>query len=500
MLKWQLFFPAGVLLALSGLASVANATPSLVIDIASGEVLHQEQATQTWYPASLTKLMTTYVALKAVRDGRISMDTPFVVSARAARMAPSKMGFRPGTEVTLDNALKMLMVKSPNDIAVTIAEGTSGSVETFADEMNREAARLGMQESHFVNPNGLPDSRQVTSARDMAVLGRALYRDFPDQAGLFSIGALDLGGRIIPTHNGLMGRYPGIDGMKTGFTCAAGFNVVASASRNGRRLITVIMGAPSARDRTAKAANLFDKAFFGSTNASGNVASLYSQGGSAPDMRGTACHGRSKGGSFASEFEDFSIPLSSSFGKEGAQSERSFMFEAAGQPLGGSGGSTHNSGAAIAALGRPHYDAVRVYIGRAPGWTGQSLQASAAPPKSKPGKADSAKALENASAYAAPKPSDTSSPLAVDPDALPLHLHAAAPTDSQHKGKQKLASTQPAEAKIKAKTPAGKQASAKLTKPVLTKSALTKPVLTKSALTKLPAPLPRAKPQAPANE
>src|SRR5579863_1372293 len=163
-------------------ATGAAANPSLVIDVDSGQVLSESQSTADWYPASLTKLMTVYVALHAVREGRLTMDTPLVVSMRAARMPASKMGFRPGVEVTLDNALKMLMVKSPNDLAVTVAEGVSGSVEGFADEMNAAAARLGLRESHFVNPNGLPDARQVSSARDMAMIGRALYKEFPEEA------------------------------------------------------------------------------------------------------------------------------------------------------------------------------------------------------------------------------------------------------------------------------------------------------------------------------
>ncbi|HLH49427.1 MAG TPA: D-alanyl-D-alanine carboxypeptidase family protein, partial [Roseiarcus sp.] len=246
--RWR----AGIFATLLALvAGPAFAAPALVIDADSGKVLYERQATANWYPASLTKLMTTYVALSAVRDGRVTLDTPFVMSQRAASMAPSKMGFKPGTEVTLDNALKMLMVKSPNDIAVMIAEGVSGSVESFADEMNAAAAKLGMKESHFVNPNGLPDDRQVTSARDMAIVARALLKEFPDEAGIFSIGALQLGSRIIPTHNGLIGRYPGADGMKTGFTCAAGFNLVASATHGGKRLIAVILGAATPRERTA---------------------------------------------------------------------------------------------------------------------------------------------------------------------------------------------------------------------------------------------------------
>src|SRR5579872_1174972 len=244
--RWR----AGILATLLALvAGPAFANPALVIDADSGKVLYERQATANWYPASLTKLMTTYVALSAVRDGRVTLDTPFVMSQRAASMAPSKMGFRPGTEVTLDNALKMLMVKSPNDVAVMVAEGVSGSVEAFADEMNAAGQRLGLRESHFVNPNGLHNPAHVSSARDMALIALALFREFPDQADLFDIGALQLGNRYIPNHNGLLGRYPGADGMKTGFTCPAGFNVVASASRSGRRLIVVVLGAPTARSR-----------------------------------------------------------------------------------------------------------------------------------------------------------------------------------------------------------------------------------------------------------
>ena len=172
-----------------GAASV-QATPYLVVDADSDQVLMENEATAPWYPASLTKLMTVYVALDAVRNGKLTLDTPLVMSARAARMPPSKMGFRPGTEVTLDNALKMLMVKSPNDVAVMVAEGVSGSVEAFADDMNADAQRLGLHELHFVNPNGLHNPAHVSSARDMAIIARALLREFPDHADLFSIGAL----------------------------------------------------------------------------------------------------------------------------------------------------------------------------------------------------------------------------------------------------------------------------------------------------------------------
>ena len=172
------------ILALGVAANVpACANPALVVDAGTGEVLYKDMATAPWFPASLTKLMSTYVALSKVREGKMSLDTPLRISAYAASMAPSKMGFRPGTLVTLDNALKMLMVKSPNDVAVAIAEGISGSVPAFADEMNAYAAKLGLHESHFVNPNGLPDPNHVSSARDMAMIARALLREFPRKPG-----------------------------------------------------------------------------------------------------------------------------------------------------------------------------------------------------------------------------------------------------------------------------------------------------------------------------
>ena len=205
--------------------------------------------------------MTTYVALDMVRTNRASMDQLLTVTESAAALPPSKMAFRPGTQIRLDNALKILMVKSANDVAATVAENLGGSIEGFAGMMNATARRVGMRESYFVNPHGLPDERQQTSARDMAILARALLREFPEQADLFDIGAIQYGRRVMRNHNGLIGRYPGADGMKTGFICASGFNVVASANRDGRRLITVVLGSPSANERTMKAADLFDRGF-----------------------------------------------------------------------------------------------------------------------------------------------------------------------------------------------------------------------------------------------
>lgn len=286
-------------LALAALAAscavpALAATPALVVDADSGKVLYAERATDPWYPASVTKLMTVYVALDLVRQGRASMDQLLAVTPEAAAAPPSKMGFKPGTTITLDNALKIIMVKSANDVSLTIAEGLGGSVEGFADMMNEAGRRLGMRESRWANPNGLPDERQWTSARDMAILGRALLREFPERRDLFSISAIQFGRRVMANHNGLLGRYPGVDGMKTGFICASGFNVVASATRNGRRLITVVMGSPNARERTLKAAELFDRGFASMSWGGQRVEELPAAATSEPrNMRAIICE-RSK--------------------------------------------------------------------------------------------------------------------------------------------------------------------------------------------------------------
>jgi D-alanyl-D-alanine carboxypeptidase len=367
-------------------------TPYIVMDVASGRIIEERLSTHVWYPASVTKLMTVYAALAAVRQGRLALDTPLVVSARAARMKPSKMGFAPGLTVTLDNALKMLMVKSANDLAVTIAEGVSGSVEAFADEMNAAAAELGMRESHFVNPNGLPDAGHVSSARDMAILGRALLLRFPEHSDLYSIGAFKLGDKIVPTHNGMIGRYPGADGMKTGFTCPAGFNLVASATREGRKIIVVVMGDASARKRTAHAANLFDRAF-ASSQLRDYVTDLQPVAGDPPNMKSEVCVKRSKEAQIETESEDLNLPIAPLFGQTLAP-----------QP---------ENGASIAALPRPVYDPVSVFVGPAPGYNGPV--AGPRPTNTPIG----------AIAYAPPEKIATPAPLKPDPKALSMRRRAA---------------------------------------------------------------------------
>ena len=272
----------------------ASAEAMLLIEADSGKVLHAENATYPWYPASITKVMTTYVTLNAVRNQRLTLDSPLTVSARAAAQAPSKMGFKPGTTVTVDNALKMLMVKSANDVAFVLAEGVSGSVEKFSDEMNETSRRLGMTQSSWVNPNGLPAEGQISSARDLAILARAMLKDFPEYALYWNIPAIKFGKRVMRNHNSLIGRYPGADGGKTGFICASGFNVVASATRNGRRLIAVVLGSPSSPVRGAKAAGMLERGFSRNalswlTPSLGTVETLQPISAAPPDLREEMC-------------------------------------------------------------------------------------------------------------------------------------------------------------------------------------------------------------------
>ena len=281
-------------LSLAG-AGRAQAEAQLLIEVATGKVLHAENATYPWYPASVTKLMTAYTTLRAIKEGRISLNTLLTVSRNAAAQQPTKMGFNAGTTLTVDNALKMLMVKSANDMAVAIAEGVGGSISGFADMMNANARRLGMSQSNFVNPNGLPAENHVTSARDLAILARALILEFPEYDSYWHISSIRYGNRVMRNYNSLIDRYPGADGMKTGFICASGYNVVASATRNGRRLVAVVLGAWSGAVRAQKAAQLLERGFNSGlswlTPSLGTVDALAPIDAQPPNLREEMCGG-----------------------------------------------------------------------------------------------------------------------------------------------------------------------------------------------------------------
>lgn len=299
-------------------AQRASAEATLLIEADTGKVLSAENATQPWYPASVTKLMTAYVTMRAIKEGRLTMDSLLTVSPNAVAQAPTKMGFKVGTQVTVDNALKMLMVKSANDMAVLLAEGVSGSIENFADDMNKAAKRLGMTQTSYVNPNGLPADGQITSARDLAILARALIREFPENDMYWHISAIKFGKRVMRNYNSLIDRYPGADGMKTGFICASGFNLVASATRNGKRLIAVVLGAPSSPVRGVKAAQMFERGFNTGiswlTPSLGTVDTLMPINAEPPNLREEMCGKHRKRPAAESEDSDEEEPVNANSG------------------------------------------------------------------------------------------------------------------------------------------------------------------------------------------
>jgi D-alanyl-D-alanine carboxypeptidase len=289
--------------------ATAHAGASILVEADTGKVLRAENATYPWYPASVTKLMTLYVTLQAVKQGRITFDTLFTVSRNAVAQSPTKMGYAAGTQVTVDNALKMMMVKSANDMAVLLAEGVDGSIENFADDMTQTAHRIGMTQSNFVNPNGLPADGQIVSARDLAILARALIHDFPEYNSYWHIPAIKYGRRIVRNYNTLLGRYPGADGMKTGFICASGFNLVATATRNGRQLIAVVLGASSGGSRAVKAAELLESGFTQNplgwlTPALGTVDALTPISADPPNLHDQICGGSGRRKKPPAEDED----------------------------------------------------------------------------------------------------------------------------------------------------------------------------------------------------
>jgi D-alanyl-D-alanine carboxypeptidase len=277
--------------------NVAHSEARLVIEADSGKVLEAENANVPWYPASVTKLMTAYVTLQAVKDGKLTLDTLLVVSPTAASQSPSKMGFRPGTQVTVDNALKMMLVKSANDMAVVLAEGVGGSIDGFSVMMNDTAKKLGMVQTSYVNPNGLPADGQITSARDLAILARSFIKNLPEYEYFVHIPSIRFGKRITQNFNRLIGRYPGADGFKTGFICASGYNLVASATRDGRRLIAVVLGASSGTMRAVRAAQLLDRGFASNGLAwlrpsLGTVDQIQPIDASPPNLRDDVCGGK----------------------------------------------------------------------------------------------------------------------------------------------------------------------------------------------------------------
>ncbi|WP_439530416.1 serine hydrolase [Pannonibacter sp.] len=230
----------------------------IVVDAKTGEVLYSAAADELRYPASLTKMMTLYVVFEDLEAGRIKLDTPLRVSARAAAQPPSKLGLKPGSTISVRDAILALVTKSANDVALVIAENVGGSEARFADRMTRTARQIGMKKSTFKNPHGLPNAGQRTTARDMALLGRALNERFPSYFEFFKTRSFVFRGRTYGNHNRLLGAVPGVNGIKTGYIRASGFNLVTSVERDGRHIVAVVIGGTTGRSRDAQMVKLIN--------------------------------------------------------------------------------------------------------------------------------------------------------------------------------------------------------------------------------------------------
>ena len=237
---------------------VSDKYAAIVIDARTGRVLYEHASNEPRYPASLTKMMTLYLLFEALDDGRLRLGEEIPVSAFAAARPPSKLGIKRGGSVDTRTAILALAVRSANDVAVAVAERLAGSEEAFARTMTAKARQLGMTGTHFRNASGLPDPAQRTTARDMALLSVALHRRFPHHYHYFANREFMFGGKVVRGHNGLLGRVPGVDGLKTGYIRASGFNLATSAGRGGRRVVAVVMGGESAASRDAHMVSLIE--------------------------------------------------------------------------------------------------------------------------------------------------------------------------------------------------------------------------------------------------
>ena len=412
---------------------IVHAEALLVVEADTGKVLQADNATMPWYPASVTKLMTAYVTLKAVKEGRITLDTLLTVSPTAASQAPAKMGFRPGIQVTVDNSLKMMLVRSANDMAVVLAEGVGGSIDGFSALMNENAKRLGMTQTSYVNPNGLPADGQITSARDLAILARAIIRDLPEYEYFVHIPSIRFGRKVTQNFNKLIGRYPGADGFKTGFICASGYNLVASATRNGKRLIAVVLGASSGQMRAVRAAQLLERGFANNSlswlrPSLGTVDNLVPIDASPPNLRDEMCNGKRHRPAI-DEDEDTVASTAGSGGASGSSAgETAITFFTAGlqPPM----AKPSELLAAAPAASEP----ILVYTG--PTRTGAALIAAVASDTDMQATRHRGKKTR----VAAKKPDAAAEPKAAAKDVKPVARHASAKPDATPKTAEKPAS------------------------------------------------------------
>ena len=277
-----------LLLPISGAARAD--TPVLVFDAADGKAIVARDAGKPWYPASLTKIVTAYVVFEAIQQGKLALDTKLTVSKTSSAPPPSKIGFKPGTKVSVDFALQALLAYSANDMAALLAEGVAGSQENFARLMNDTARKLGMTGSHFVNPHGLFDRQQVTTARDMGIVTYALLNRYPQARKYYSAPFVSVGNKKLRNRNYLLRIWDKADGLKTGFICPSGFNLVATANVGGRKLVSVVFGTRSGKARAEMAKVVLENA----AGYSGSVplTTLKNESGTPPNLRQDVCGGK----------------------------------------------------------------------------------------------------------------------------------------------------------------------------------------------------------------
>ncbi|MEM7216350.1 MAG: D-alanyl-D-alanine carboxypeptidase family protein [Pseudomonadota bacterium] len=284
----RLLFLSTLLACLFGIIpSHASQNPYIVIDADSGTILAENRADHRWYPASLTKLMTAYVTFRAIQAGAIEDGSPVEISRAATRQPPSRMGYKRGVKLRVDTALRIIIIKSANDVSLALAEAVAGTLENFVSRMNAEATRLGLNNTRFANSNGLHNASQYSSARDMALLSARILQEFPQYAGMFSAVAIKTPAKTHYSYNLLLERFPGSTGMKTGFVCASGYNMVASARIDGRHLIAVVLGRESQTDRAVSAAKLITTA--SNSTGTGSVYAARNRGAEPTNMRPVMC-------------------------------------------------------------------------------------------------------------------------------------------------------------------------------------------------------------------
>ncbi|WP_245926888.1 D-alanyl-D-alanine carboxypeptidase family protein [Breoghania corrubedonensis] len=292
-------WPVAVAIALAfsiPLSARAMTTPALVVDVDSGAVLFAQDAGRPWYPASTTKLMTALVTFEALAAGEVTLETPVVMSKKAMRQESLHAGLSVGRAMRLEDALYAAFAASANDVAIALAQTVAGNETAFVARMNATAKRLGMNASHFANANGLFDSGQHVSARDLAILAMTIDKRFPQYRPIFGTSRVIVDGQAVDSFNALLTRYPGTVGMKTGFLCAAGRNIVALAERGGRRVMVVLLGATTDRERAERAAMLLTQAFAGELKPTGlSVGQIQDQPSQRPeDMRVRLCTSQSQ--------------------------------------------------------------------------------------------------------------------------------------------------------------------------------------------------------------